>query len=85
MKKISLKELNANGQLIVVCKKVAYVPWGERMPSLYEKCDPSVIYVHYYKDAYVVTQHIVGDRQFVFHELGDAYNMFHKFVDGIKD
>ena len=84
MKKISLNELNANGQLMVECRQVAFIRGAERMPLLYKKGDPSVCYVHYYKNAYIVTQHIVSDLQLEFHELDDAYKMFQNFVDAVR-
>lgn len=85
MKKISLKELNANGQLMLECRKVAFIRGEERRPFLYKKGDPCVCYVHYYKNAYFVTQHIVSDYQREFHELADAYKMFQDFVNAVKD
>jgi len=85
MKKISLKELNENGQLMFECKKIAFVRGAERQPSLYKKGDPSVCYLHFYKNAYIVTQHIVSDYQREFHELADAYKMFQDFVDAVKN
>lgn len=85
MKRISLKELNANGQLMFECRKVAFIRGEERSPFLYRKGDPSVCYVHFYKNAYIVTQHIVSDYQRECHELNDAYKMLQDFIDACKD
>lgn len=86
MKNVSLKELNANGQLICSFKKVAFIRDDEhRQPFLYQCGDPSTIYLHYYKDAYIVTQYISSTLQVGFYNFCDAQKMFIDFIENVKD
>ena len=84
-KNVSLRELNENGQIICQFKKVAFIRNDERLPNLYASNDPSTCYLHYYKDAYYVTQHICSTIQLEFHNFDDAQNMFCQFLECIKD
>lgn len=84
-KNVSLKELNTNGQLICQIKKVAFIRDDERLPSLYGKNDPSTCYLHFYKDAYYVTQHICSTIQIKFYGFADAQKMFSQFIECIQD
>lgn len=84
-KKISLRILNEEGNLILACKEVAFVNDCERKPIYYGSGDPSTCYVHYYKDMYVVTQHIISTIQFRFYRFSDAQRMFTEFVNSVRD
>lgn len=84
MFKISLKELNANGQLIAECKKVAFFFGDERRPLLYRKGDPIVCYLHYYNDEYVVSSHIICDVQVKYDTYDYAYARLQEIVNSIK-
>lgn len=82
-KEISLKELNANGQLILSCKQHLFVRDNE--PYCFSNNRASSCYVHYYKHAYIVTQYILSISQYEFHNFQDAQQRFHDFVTAIKD
>lgn len=79
----SLKELNANGQLVLSCKKYSFVQ--DNMPYCYANNRASSCYVHYYKHAYIVTQYILSVFQMEYHDFQDAQRMFNQFVDSISD
>lgn len=81
--KISLKELNANGQLILSCKQHLFVRDNE--PYCFPNNRASSCYVHYYKHAYIVTQYILCVVQLEYNNFQDAQQMFHNFVTAIKD
>lgn len=81
--KFSLKELNANGQVVLSCKKHAFVK--DNMPYLYCDNRASSCYVHYYKHAYIVTQNILSVIQLEFHDFQDAQRMFNNFVESCQD
>lgn len=86
METISLKELNANGNLILECKKHAFIASDERRPIYYgDRGGASACFVHYYKDQYVVTQRILSVIQLQFYRFEDAQRMFAEFVDAVKD
>lgn len=80
---VSLKELNANGQLVLSCKKYSFI--RDNMPYYYADNRASSCYVHYYKHAYIVTQRILSVIQLEFHDFQDAQKMFNNFVESIKD
>lgn len=81
-KTISLKELNQNGQLIVMCKKVGFVTDGDKHPNIYEY--PTTCYLHYYKDEYVITDTIIRTRQRIFYSYANAQREFEHFVSCIQ-
>lgn len=78
---VSLKELNANGQLVLSCKKYSFI--RDNMPYCYKRA--SSCYVHYYKHAYIVTLYILSVIQLKFNDFKDAQTMFNNFVDYIQD
>lgn len=81
--KFSLKELNANGQLVLSCKKPVFV--HDNMPYCYTNDRASSCYVHYYKHAYIVTQYILIMEQYEYHDFQDAQRKFSSFVYSIED
>lgn len=82
--KISLRELNINGQLIEMCKKVRFVCASDRRPYFYYD-RPTTCYIHYYNDMYVVTQHILSSEQVSYYKFSDAQRKFEEFVSLIED
>lgn len=82
-KTISLKELNQNGQLVEMCKKVGYVTGGDRNPNIYEY--PTICYLHYYMGEYIITDTIITKRQRRYHDFADAQREFLNFVSCIQD
>lgn len=81
--KFSLKELNANGQLVLSCKQHLFV--RDNKPYCFADNRASSCYVHYYKHAYIVTRYILSVIQIEYHDFKDAQRMFNTFVDSIKD
>lgn len=79
----SLKELNANGQLVLSCKKHVFV--RDNMPYCYANNRASWCYVHYYKHAYIVTQYILSVLQLEYHDFQDAQRKFSEFVNCIEE
>lgn len=81
--KFCLKELNANGLLILSCKKHLFVQ--NNMPYCYSDNRASSCYIHYYKHAYIVTMNILSVSQYEFHKFEDAQSKFNDFVNCIQD
>lgn len=81
--KFSLKELNANGQLLLSCKQHLFV--RDNKPYCFANNRASSCYVHYYKNTYIVTQYILSVLQLEFHDFQDAQQKFINFVDSIQD
>lgn len=79
----SLKELNANGLLVLSCKKHLFVQ--DNVAYCYVDNRASTCYVHYYKHAYIVTQYILSVIQMEFNDFQDAQRMFNNFVESIQD
>lgn len=79
----SLKELNANGLLVLSCKKHLFV--GDNVPYCYSDNRASSCYVHYYKHAYIVTMYIWTTDQWKFHDFQDAQQKFIDFVHWTKN
>ena len=84
-KNVSLRELNENGQLICQFKKVSFIRNGERRPYLYCSNDPTTCYLHYYKNAYYVTQHICSTFQIEYHDFECAQTKFYEVIGCCKD
>lgn len=84
-KDISLRVLNEEGDLILSYKKVAFVHKHDCKPLNYRSGDPVTCYVHYYKDKYIVTTHVINDLQLTFYSMNDAEICFIAFVRNTSD
>lgn len=82
-KTISLKELNQNGQLIFMLKKVGFVTDGDKNPNLYEY--PTTCFLHYYMGEYIITDTIITKRQRRYHNYAAAQSEFVNFVSYMQD